>query len=81
MVRWALSHKDDEGFDAEKILTDWARKRGRGAWSTERHKTSEEEQHRKRELARHLAEFWSRHPEELVAVLDRVQASLNGRSS
>src|SRR3954453_240899 len=32
MVRWALSHEDDEGFDTEKILTDWARKRERGAW-------------------------------------------------
>src|SRR5215217_5453059 len=71
MARWALSHEDDEGFDAAKVLTDWARKRGRGAWSPERHKASEEEHDRKRELARHLADYWSRHPEELVAVLDR----------
>ena len=81
MVRWALSHEDDEGFDAAKVLTDWARKRGRGAWAAERHKASEEEQSRKEQLARHLADYWSRHPEELVALLDRVQASLNGRSS
>ncbi len=33
MVRWALSHEDDEGFDAAEVLTAWARKRGRGAWS------------------------------------------------
>ena len=33
MVRWALSHEDDEGFDPAKALTAWARKRGRGAWS------------------------------------------------
>jgi hypothetical protein len=33
MVRWALSHEDDEGFDPAKVLTAWARKRGRGAWS------------------------------------------------
>ncbi len=32
MVRWALSHEDDEGFDPVKALTAWARKRGRGAW-------------------------------------------------
>ena len=33
MVRWALSHQGDEGFDAARVLTDWAEKRGRGAWS------------------------------------------------
>ncbi len=81
MVRWALSHEDDEGFDAAKVLTGWARKRGRGAWSSEPPKASGEEQDQKEKLARMLADFWSRHPEELVALLDRVQASLNGRRS
>ena len=33
MVRWALSHEDDEGFDPAVVLTAWAKKRGRGAWS------------------------------------------------
>ena len=33
MVRWALSHEEDEGFDPGKVLTAWAKKRGRGAWS------------------------------------------------
>src|SRR5215210_4186500 len=33
MVRWALSHEDDEGFDPAKVLTDWAQKRERGSWS------------------------------------------------
>ena len=33
MVRWALSHEDDEGFDPARVLTAWAKKRGRGAWS------------------------------------------------
>ena len=32
MVRWALSHEDDEGFDTAQVLTEWAKKRGRGAW-------------------------------------------------
>ncbi|MDP9477750.1 MAG: hypothetical protein M3R38_19050 [Actinomycetota bacterium] len=32
MVRWALCHEDDEGFDPAKTLAAWARKRGRGAW-------------------------------------------------
>ncbi len=81
MVRWALSHEDDEGFDAAKVLTDWARKRGRGAWSAERHKSSEAKKNPNEELARLLADFWSRHPEDLAALLDRVQASLNGRAS
>ena len=31
MVRWALSHQVDEGFDAAKVLTGWAKRRGRGA--------------------------------------------------
>ena len=33
MVRWALSHEDGGGFDTAEVLTAWARKRGRGAWS------------------------------------------------
>jgi hypothetical protein len=33
MVRWALSHEDDEGFDTAEVLIWWAKKRGRGAWS------------------------------------------------
>ena len=33
MVRWALSREDDGGFDPAVVLTAWARKRGRGAWS------------------------------------------------
>src|SRR5215212_1839205 len=33
MARWALSHEDDEGFDVAGVLTSWAKKRGRGAWS------------------------------------------------
>ena len=32
MVRWTLSHEDDEGFDTAKVLTNWAKKRNRGVW-------------------------------------------------
>ena len=32
MVRWALYHEDDEGFDPAKVLTNWAKKRERGVW-------------------------------------------------
>jgi hypothetical protein len=78
MVRWALSHEDDEGFDPAKVLTDWARKRERGAWSGRPTKPSPKRQDLNGKLARVLADYWSQHPEELAAVLDRVEASLNG---
>ena len=77
MVCWALSHEDDEGFDSAKVLTEWAKKRGRGAWS-ERPKPNEPS--RNGTLARALIDFWGKHPEDLMALLDRVEASLNGRS-
>src|SRR5215211_1891518 len=80
MVRWALSHEDDEGFDAAKVLTSWARKRKRGAWSGRPRRSGRREQNPNGELARLLADFWSQHPEDLAALLDRVEASLNGRS-
>ncbi len=32
MVRWALKHEGDAGFDAARALPNWARRRGRGAW-------------------------------------------------
>lgn len=32
MVRWALRHEGDPGFDAARALPSWARRRGRGAW-------------------------------------------------
>ena len=36
MVRWALRHEQDAGFDAAKALPNWARRRGRGAWRVDR---------------------------------------------
>ena len=78
MVRWALSHQDDVGFDTVKVLTDWARKRERGAWSTRPTKPSSVRYDLNGRLARVLAEYWSEYPEELAAVLDRVEASING---
>jgi hypothetical protein len=32
MVRWAIKHEGDAGFDAARALPSWARRRGRGAW-------------------------------------------------
>ena len=36
MVRWALKHEGDAGFDAARALPNWARRRGRGAWRADR---------------------------------------------
>jgi hypothetical protein len=79
MVRWALSHEDDEGFDAAKVLTAWAKKRGRGAWSS---RPPRPERNSDGELTWALATFWAEHPRELAELLERVQARVNanGRS-
>jgi hypothetical protein len=80
MVRWALSHEKDEGFETAEVLTEWAKKRGRGAWSERPRRLERKEPSRNGKLAGALIDFWSKHPEDLVALLDRVEASLNGRS-
>jgi len=36
MVRWALKHEADEGFDAARALPSWAKRRGRGRWRADR---------------------------------------------
>ena len=78
MVRWALSHEDDEGFDPAGVLTGWAKKRGRGAWSGRPRPSERKEQNLDGELTRALAQFWAEHPRELAELLERVQASING---
>jgi hypothetical protein len=80
MVCWALKHESDEGFDAAKVLIEWAKKRKRGSWSGRPQRPERKGQNPNGELARVLADFWVRHPEDLAALLDRVEASLNGRS-
>jgi len=77
MVRWALSHEDDEGFDTAEVLTGWARKRGRGAWG-DRPRRAERDPYE--ELAKALGSYWKEHPEEPTTLLDRAEASLNGWS-
>jgi hypothetical protein len=79
MVRWALKHEDDEGFDTAEVLTSWAKKRGRGAWSG---RPRRPERNSDGELTWALATFWAEHPRELAELLERVQASINanGRS-
>ena len=83
MVRWALSHEQDEGFDAAQVLTAWAKKRGRGAWSgREEPEPSPAVPDLNGKLAEALVRYWSENPHELAALLDRVGASLrtNGGS-
>ena len=79
MVRWALSHEDDEGFDTAEVLISWAKKRGRGAWSG---RPRRPERNSDEELTWALANFLAEHPRELAELLERVQArvSANGRS-
>jgi hypothetical protein len=79
MVRWALSHEDDEGFDTAEVLTSWAKKRGRGAWSG---RPPRPQPNSDGELTWALANFLAEHPRELAELLERVQARVNanGRS-
>ena len=79
MVRWALSHQDDEGFDTAEVLTSWAKKRGRGAWSG---RPRRPQRNSDGALTWALANFWAEHPRELAELLERVQARVNanGRS-
>jgi hypothetical protein len=79
MVRWALSHEDDGGFDTAEVLTAWAKKRGRGAWSG---RPRRPERNPDGGLTWALASFLAEHPRELAKHLERVQASVNsnGRS-
>ncbi len=41
MVRWALKHEGDPGFDAARALPSWARRRGRGRWRRDRRQDGE----------------------------------------
>src|SRR5215203_6149098 len=70
MARWALSHEDDEGFDTALVLTSWARKRGRGAWSG---RPRRQERDPYEELARALGRYCKEHPGELTALLERAE--------
>jgi hypothetical protein len=58
MIRWALSHEDDEGFETAEVLTEWAKKRGRGAWSERPRRPERKEPSRNGKLAGALIDFW-----------------------
>jgi hypothetical protein len=81
MVRWALSHEDDEGFDPAVVLTAWAKKRGRGAWSGRPSRRTQDGDGTKR-LAVALARLWVDNPESLAEAIRALEASrdTNGRS-
>jgi hypothetical protein len=80
MVRWALSHEDEEGFDTALVLTAWSKKRGRGAWSGKPLRRVEED--RAETLAMSLARMWTEHPESLAEAIRALERSRtgNGRS-
>ena len=77
MVRWALKHHqdDEEGFDPVKVLTGWAKRRGRGAWSRRAPEPTHTISSLNGKLAEALVHHWSENPHELAALLDRVEAS------
>ena len=82
MVRWALEHQGDEGFDAARVLTAWAKKRGRGVWRAGRApEPCPAMENLNGKLAEALIRYWSQNPHELAAVLDRVEASLRRNGS
>ena len=81
MVRWVLSHEDDEGFDAAKVLTGWAKKRKRGAWSNRPHPWMRERDDRTEELAKTLAQLWTEHPESLAEAIRALEQRRNGGRS
>ncbi len=80
MVRWALSHEDDGGFDAAAVLAGWAKKRGRGAWSGRPRREDRDDGARR--LAESLARAWVEHPESLAEAIRALEGSRdgNGRS-
>ena len=82
MVRWALSHEDDEGFDAAQVLTAWAKKRGRGAWSERPPRRMPNAEEGAERLAVALARMWTEHPESLAEAIRALERSrdANGRS-
>jgi hypothetical protein len=81
MVRWAISHEDDEGFYAAEVLTAWATKRGRGAWSGRPRRPQERDDGAER-LAIALARMWAEHPASLAEAIRALEQSrnANGRS-
>jgi hypothetical protein len=82
MVRWALSHEDDAGFDATQVLTTWARKRGRGAWSERPPRRMPNVEQEAERLAVSLAQMWTEHPASLAEAIRALERSrdTNGRS-
>jgi hypothetical protein len=77
MVRWALSHEDDEGFDPAVVLTAWAKKRGRGAWSGRPSRRTQDSDGAER-LAVALARMWTEHPESLAEAIRALERSRSG---
>ena len=82
MIRWALLHEDDEGFHAAEVLTAWAKKRGRGAWSGRPPRRAHGPEDQAERLAESLARMWVEHPGSLAEAIRALEQSRtgNGRS-
>jgi hypothetical protein len=82
MVRWALSHEEDEGFDTAQVLTAWAQKRERGAWSARPPRRTPDDRDEAERLAVALARMWVERPEILAEAIRALETSrnANGRS-
>ena len=81
MVRWALSHEDDEGFDTAKSSPPGPRRgdAGRGAEAPTEGRAAGKTAER---LAVALARMWTEHPESLAEAIRALERSRtqNGRS-
>ena len=78
MVRWALSHEEDEGFDAAEVLSAWAKKRGRGAWSNRPRRTAPDRDDGAERLAVAVARMWAEQPESLAEAIRALEIHRNG---
>ena len=77
MVRWALSHEDDDGFDPAEVLTNWAKKRGRGAWSGRPQRKASGRDDEAERLAVAVARMWVEQPQSLAEAIRALEMSRN----
>jgi hypothetical protein len=69
VVAWAMKHAPDDPQKRARMILMWAKKRGAGAFRQDADGDAE------REIARRIAEYWSRNPERLAQTL---REAMNG---
>jgi hypothetical protein len=69
VVAWAMKHAPDSPERRARMILLWARKRQAGAFRQDDDRDAE------REIARRIAEYWSRNPERLAQTL---REAMNG---